>query len=586
MHFNLIHCAEPGSVYETFSLQQQYAHQLGLRTTVLVQGNALTEPAIVDQLKEWASEFGDELGLSLSGFDQCRWFSETIGGIEEKIWLYSKSRKRHIIQHLTDDFHHAFGYCPRSVGAYHLDSECMAILTAVNPSAIIGIAGCFEEGAKVFHGCNNSWYLFNEGMPWAPWYPARDNALRPAETNSEWAGIVAVPHLCRDLALSYEGRNDFFASHSANVQRAMANRGLHHPYDFNLVDLYRMQEDYNVTPSYYQVFVNPHWLTGHQTIHDPPEVSRKLYYELLEYMVSLRQQGQLHDMTMSEYGEWFTANVKPGGSQVHLAKEILYGSKKQIFWYIDPHLRATVDINLGGSIGDLRPYIGKLPRSTGADSPHLVYGSYPYCIHSQYRTGISHHFCDGSRTTLLIGCNGETIDCARYRCAVAAVRLDQHSTELQLMPLSIHFASGETVELQTLYRFVNDGTIEIIRRVAQAPGSPPQLLTLTEYVKGCWGSTEYPEDMHGIRLGLETDPLQTLDWQYEGRTLAAPDVKATWARIPQLNSQLSLQSLEGAAKGGQATEGILFNPYYTLKLDYTIKETGVCRSCLKITALQ
>ena len=35
--------------------------------------------------------------------------------------------------------------------------------------------------------------------------------------------MVAVPHLCRDLALSYEGRNDFFATHPANVQRAMAN---------------------------------------------------------------------------------------------------------------------------------------------------------------------------------------------------------------------------------------------------------------------------------------------------------------------------------------------------------------------------
>ena len=68
--------------------------------------------------------------------------------------------------------------------------------------------------------------LFNEGMPWGPWYPAQNNTLRPATDEDEWSGMVAVPHLCRDLALSYEGRNEIsFATHPANVQRAMANEG-------------------------------------------------------------------------------------------------------------------------------------------------------------------------------------------------------------------------------------------------------------------------------------------------------------------------------------------------------------------------
>jgi hypothetical protein len=229
----------------------------------------------------------------------------------------------------------------------------------------VAVAGCFEEGVRVFHGCNDSWYLFNEGMPWGPWYPSKTHSLRPALDEDDWAGIVAVPHLTRDLVLSYEGRNDFFATHPGNVQRAMAYRGTDAPYMFNLVDQHRYQEDFNDGYSYCHIFVGAGWLAPNHNVPDPEELSKKLYRDFLAYFAGLRDQGQVVDMTMSEFAAWYRQHVPIGRPQVALAKDVLYGSGKHYFWYVDPYFRVTVDAAQGGSIGDLRPYVGQFACVTG-----------------------------------------------------------------------------------------------------------------------------------------------------------------------------------------------------------------------------
>ena len=45
------------------------------------------------------------------------------------------------------------------------------------------------------------------------------------------------------------------------------------------------------------------------------------------------------------------------------------------------------------------------------------------------------------------------------------------------------------------------------------------MLRVQEYVKGCYGLTEYPEDMRGIRLAVEGEIPRTLDYEYRSRTI-------------------------------------------------------------------
>ncbi len=581
MYLNLLHRVSSGDMHPYYLLQQQYAHELGLKVTLMVTIDSMQDPQLVAEVKRFHDEYGDEIGLSLNmGYDSPE-FREKIGGAEDFLWLYNTEEKRFIIQLAVDYFRKTFGHDPKSAATYHLDAISQQILHEICPSIKIAVAGCFEEGVKVFHGCNNSWYLFNEGMPWGPWYPAKNHSLSPAKNEADWTGIIGVPHLSRDLALSYEGRNDFFASHPANAQRGLANVGYDHPYDYNLCDLYRYQEDFNNGYSYYNVFVSPGWLAGHPTIQDPNEVSQKLYRDLLEYFVELRGQGNLTDLYMHEFADWYRHNLPIGTPEVYLAKEVLYGSKKHYFWYLDPTMRVLVDTNQGGSIGDLRPYIGKKQISTGSDQKQLMIGSYPYVIQSIYRTGAENHFLDGARTTLMVTHNGETLDLYKCQTRVANVERNESGTRLTLTPAHLTFADGLEISIETEYNFTG-GTIRITRRLLTVSNSSATL-TAREYLKGCYGVTEYPEDMRGITLSVDGDQPQSLEYIYGRRELFSAHAKTVSAVIPQITTSVVLEAITPALSG-YVLEGLLFSPYYTLALDYEFTSEKEISTCLKLNS--
>jgi len=579
MLVNILHRVTPGEMYPYFLLQQDYVHQLRLKVTLMVQIDAMQDPQIVADIKRFHDEYGDEIALSLSlGYDSPE-FRQTIGAPEEFLWLYSTEEKRFIIQLAVDYFRKTFGHDPQSAASYHLDAISQQILKEICPSIKIAVAGCFEEGVKVFHGCNHSWYLFNEGMPWGPWYPSKTHTLRPAENEADWTGMIGVPHLSCDLALSYEGRNDFFASHPANAQRGLVNVGYEHPYDYNLCDLYRYQEDFNDGFSYYNVFVSPAWLAGHPTIQDPNEVSQKLYHDLLEYFVELRERDHLSDMYMHEFADWYRQNWHIGTPEVYLAKEVLYGSKKHYFWYIDPFMRVLIDTHQGGSIGDLRPYIGKTPVATGSDQKDLMIGSYPYVIQSIYRTGASHHFMDGARTTLLVTHQSETLDLCCCKTRVANVQKDASGTRLTLTPAHLTFSNGLSLSIETEYYFAR-GAIRITRRLLTV-SDEASVLTAREYLKGGYGVTEYPEDMHGIVLSVDGDQPQSLDYAYRRRELRSDHAQTVMAVIPQITTSVTLEALTPALRGS-VVEGLLFSPYYTLMLDFELSPGTELTTWLKL----
>jgi hypothetical protein len=287
-------------------------------------------------------------------------------------------------------------------------------------------------------------------------------------------------------------------------------------------------------------------------------------------------------MHMAEFGDWFRQNVAIGQPFVNLAKEILYGSGKHYFWYLDPHFRITIDANQAGSIGDLRPYAGHFAAQTGPDSPHLAINSYPFIIHSQYRTGTSHHHSDGARTTLYLEHKDEKYDLCRCRTKVVDVQRDAAGTRVKFSPAKIIFKDGLKAGIETTYEFPGDGRILIHRRLSEL-SDPQAELRLQEYFKGCYGFTEYPENMHGLRLGVEADTSTSMEYGYSQRSLCAEPGHAAWVEIPQIQTRVSLESV--SARSASATDGHLFSPYYTLTLEQTLTVGKEMTSCLKIAIL-
>ena len=70
-----------------------------------------------------------------------------------------------------------------------------------------------------------------------------------------------------------------------------------------------------------------------------------------------------------------------------------------------------------------------------------------------------------------------------------------------LDPVTIEF-DGFEVRAQTIFRLTEgSGEVEIIRRILDS-SNPEADLSIDEYITACYGTTEYPEDMTGIRLSL------------------------------------------------------------------------------------
>jgi len=567
MILNLLHRPK---LTDTYRLQQEYAHKLNLKTTVSVSTRDFENKELIEMVKKDHEQYGDEIAI---------WLGCMKHHPDSMVWLLNDEQKMETVKYSIDKFKEAFGFAPKVVSNYVIDAHLMKMIKDYCPEVIACIAGCFEEGVKVFHGCNNSWYLFSEGMSWNPWYPSKTQSIRPAENEEDWAGVVAMPHLSRDLVLGYESRNDFFASHPANVQRGLANEGMNHAYDYNLADQYRMQEDFNDGFSYYQIHVGSGWLHGNPNIIDCDEITQGLYWETLQYMVELRENGELCDMYASEFAEYYKKNVPIGKSDIAVGKDILFGSGKHYFWIFNPDYRVLVDTFQGGSIGDLRPFAAKYESYTGSDSPSLTMNSYPYLIQSQYRSGVKHHLFDGSRTTVFVKHGEEELDMCFYPSKVLDVQREENCVTLTLKPVEMKFKDGFKAEIQTVYRFVKGADIEIIRKVL-SKSDENEALEMTEYVKGCYGFTEYPENMKGI--GFTVGNSKVGEYDYNAKHFESENDDAVTVSVPQIGTDVTLAGISKPVSV-EINEGHLFEPYYTMKLNYALsKDDKEVKSCLKI----
>jgi hypothetical protein len=283
---------------------------------------------------------------------------------------------------------------------------------------------------------------------------------------------------------------------------------------------------------------------------------------------------------MSEYGQWHKENLPIGKPMLGLGKEMLYGSNKQYFWYNGSDLRVLVDTNQGGSIGDLRPYIGKFEMTTGPDSKFMEIASYPYIIHSIYRTGTVTHSADGARTTLYVSDGNEKFDLCYFRTKVSGVERKEDFIKLKLNPITINFKNGNKAKIETSYEFLGDGKINIIREI----DTDCENLSIQEYCKGCYGFTEYAENLNGIEL-IAND--EKISFSYGGKSKNVPNCNKATAKIDQINVSINLEAIENNAKSAEIAEGHLFEPYYTLKLNYNMKKgKGVIKSCLNMMPIK
>ncbi len=533
---------------DIFKIQQEAAHKNGLKTTIQMTCASLFNDEAVALAKADHEKYGDEIALSLLGLP-CKEFREKYKTKDFCIWMFDMDMKRSVVDDVFGKFHECFGFYPESTGSYYMDAALINYIKEKYPMVKCAVATCWEEGPKAYHTCNNSWYTFMDGGLWAPWIPSKVNTHAPATNETADSGIVAIPHLSRDLMACYDGNGSNFGTHPQNVLRGMlytpgqfnpdgSYSGQSYPYLYNLIDQYRYQAKFNNGYTYNMQFVGPGWVNKMGRWEAPYELLKASYDDGCAYYGKLKKEGKLIDMTMAEFADYYREKKHYTEPECALWRDIIYGSDKQLFWYCDPYMRACVNMDQGGAIVDLRSHAAKLEWEIGIGTPHVQEAGYPFLIQEKYRAGYFTHYAgEGTIRSAKLRCNGEEVDLALCRTH-AHFSQERNCRRLTLDPVEVVF-SDVTVKVQTVITFQEGASAVKIERNILEMSDPDAEVTIDEYMVACYGTTEYPEDMTNLRLSVRRgtveyglnyafSPMFTLG--YTG-TVKEKEMFTTWLKL-------------------------------------------------------
>ena len=555
---------------DIFLFQQECAHKYGLKTTIQITYASLFSDEIVRIAKEHNRIYGDEIGLSLLGLP-CKQFKAKYKTEDFCIWMFDDDTKRAIVDDVFGLFYQKFGFYPQSTGSYFLDAYTINYIKQNYPSVKCAVATCWEEGPKAYHTCNNSWYTFMDGGPWNPWIPSKVNSHCPASDADDDSGIVAIPHLSRDLMACFDGNGSNFGTHPQNVLRGMIyyddNGSIEYPYLYNLVDQYRHLAKYNDGYAYNMMFVGPGWLNKRGRWEAPYELLAKSYDDGMKYYGKLKAEGKLIDMTMAEFADFYRQKHPDyNRAECALWKDILYGSNKQYFWYADPYYRTCLDFNQGGAMIDLRPYVARIDQKTGIGTQNVYDASYPYLIQINYRAGYFTHYAGaGTIKSCKVSYKGEETDLCLLRTMAKYDKIDG-GVRITTNPVTVTLA-GKDITIQSVFTFM-EGTGMVVTERNLLTDMAGEDVTFTEYFTGGFGTTEYQADMTNLTLGVDD---QSMQFGYLGRKItSAGDV--AYVNIPDVCTTVQMG---GDCDTLQVEEGIAFSPVYHLRLTKTIQQGGV-----------
>lgn len=554
-----------------FKFQQDSAHKYGLKCTIQITYASLFSKEAIDVANEYHEKYGDEIGLTLLGLP-CPEFKNKYQTEDFCLWMFSDEKKKEIIDDVFNKFYEAFGYYPESTSCYFLDAFSINYIKEKYPSVKCAVATCWEEGPKAYHTCNNSWYTFMDGGPWNPWIPSKKNSHCPALNEEDDAGIVAIPHLSRDLIACFDGNGSNFGTHPQNVLRGMIyyqdGDTIEYPYLYNLIDQYHHLGKYNNGFSYNMMYVGPGWLNQKGRWECDYNLLAKSYLDGMKYYGKLKEEGRLLDLTMAEFASYYRDTHKDYlDSENALWKDILYGSNKQYFWYIDPFMRTCLDFNQGGAMIDLRNYASRLEQHIGIGTENVYDASYPYLIQANYRAGYFTHYAGaGTVKSCKVSYHEETTDLCLCRTLAKFEKLDNGDVKITANPVEIELDNTK-INVQSIFTFKKgQGVLEVERKLL----NDVEGVEFNEYITAGFGVNEYQPDLVGVTL--KTD-LEELPYTYAGRKIKGKRIAQAY--VPQVNSLLSLEVSEGEV---EAEEGIAFAPIYHLRA----RNIGGIKTCLKL----
>ena len=354
-----------------------------------------------------------------------------------------------------------------------------------------------------------------------------------------------------------------------------------YPYLYNIIDQYRSLEKYNNGYSYNMMFVGPGWLNKLGRWEAPYELLKKSYEDGMAYYGKLKKEGKLTDLTMAEFADYYRKKKTYTEPECALWRDILYGSTKQYFWYLDPDMRVGINLDQGGAIFDLRPYAAKLNIPVGLDTGNPTNASYPFLIQDKYRAGYFTHYAgEGTIKSAKLVRNGQEVDLCLERTKGRYSKQGK-DTILMVDPVEAVF-DDLTVKLQTVYTFTEGSSeIKIERRILDMSDETGSV-TIDDYFTACYGTNEYSEDMSCLVLAVENkSDRREIEYRYLDRKEEMEGAACAEALIPPVHTRVKLLCDDQTATG-YVREGYAFSPMFTLGYQKELRKGEVLTTWLRL----
>lgn len=304
--------------------QYQEVHVRNFPATWLFTYDAFLYPGIFDVVSEMDQK--QETGIF---FEVTPVLAKDSGVIYPKVdsWHrakavflsgYSPHDREKIIDQVMSRFYKQFGFYPKSVGSWWLDSYSLNYLK--ERYKIENVLTCADQFST------DGYQIW--GQYWStPFYPSKRHAGMPAQSKKDQIGVVSIQWAMRDPLNGYLTPGDKRASLYSTQDYFTV--GLDAKYLKKLVSGF-LDISYN---QFGQVTLG---LEGDFS----PNAYRSGYYlTYLNLAADLESEKKAVTLTMSQFGNWYRFQFKDISPPSILVSQDLLGTGKRMVWYSSPFYR-------------------------------------------------------------------------------------------------------------------------------------------------------------------------------------------------------------------------------------------------------
>lgn len=330
------------TVEEAFLGEATILDKYKASATWLLRFDAFDNPKIIDSLKSRSS---DEIGLFLeitptwtktSGVNYRASNSWHNAG-SAFLSGYELAEREKLIDSAFEKFKNVFGNYPKTVGAWWVDANSISYMYEKYgiDSALIVADQYTTDNYQIW------------GQFWStPYYPAKNNALHPAQSINNRIPVVMIQWAARDPVNAY-GNSVTESTFSVQANDYIDYHNLNIGYFEKLVNIY-------TEPSFNQFgFL----VVGLENSYEWAKYQNE-YDNQIKTLAHKRDVDGLSLLTISSFADWYKKTYPSISASHVIAADDPLGSYKKTVWFMNPYYRAGFFINAEGAVfRDIRQYI-------------------------------------------------------------------------------------------------------------------------------------------------------------------------------------------------------------------------------------